>query len=173
MNTKISLDLDGVLLEFYQHYLAKYGQPKDDLTITKHVMGELRHDKQFWLTQPLINSVNFIPHCYCTARVISKDWIKEQLEINHLPKAPVYQVFGVRLSKYPQLKRSGANVHIDDSLSVFIDLNLKGIPTLLLDAPNNQEWGPIGRIYSLDIDEILETYNLFKNTIFPHFKELL
>ena len=172
MKLKCSLDLDGTLVDFENHYISKFGIPKSDYEISKNVAGVLKKDKEFWLTQPLINTPNFIPHCYCTARLISKLWIKKQLEINDLPKAPIYQVFGYSLSKAPQLARAGADVHIDDSLSVFKDLNLKGIPCLLLDSPNNQEWGPIGRIYSLDKDEIAETYHLFKETVFDYFKEL-
>lgn len=170
---KISLDLDGTIVDFNNHYISKFGMPKNDLEITKNVMGVLRKDKEFWMTQPLLNTPNFIPHCYCTARVISKEWIKEQLRMSLLPKAPIYQVFGVSLSKAPQLKRSGAAVHIDDSLYVFKDLNSKGIPCLLLDSSNNKEWGPIGRIYSLDKEEIEETYHLFKDTMFPYFKDLI
>lgn len=170
---KISLDLDGTVLEFYNHYISRFGVPKTDLEITKNVVGPLRKDKDFWLTQPLINVPNFKPHCYCTSRVIEHRWIREQLVINNLPIAPVYQVHGVALSKYPQLKRSSANVHVDDSLSVFMDLNKKGQPCLLLDSPNNQSWGPIGRIYSLDKDEIEDTYHLFLDTMFPYFKELI
>lgn len=174
MSLRISLDVDGTLVEFYNHYISKFGIPKTDLEITKNVVGPLRKDKSFWLTQPIINNVNFNPHCYCTARIIQKNWIKEQLfKVNDLPVAPIYQVKGVSLSKYPQLKRSGAQVHIDDSLKVFIDLNSKGIPCLLLDSENNQSWGPIGRIYNLDYDSICETYELFMMTIFPNFKNLI
>ena len=173
MNLKVSLDMDGVLVNFYDHYISKFGIPKSDLEITKKVMNVLIKDKEFWMTQPLINIPNFQPCCYCTSRVIPKQWIKQQLEINNLPKAPIYQVFGYTISKYSQIKRSGANLHIDDSLSVFIDLNTRGIPCLLLDSPNNQEWGPIGRIYSLNRDEIEDTYYLFINTMFPYFKELI
>lgn len=172
MNIKVSLDLDGTLVEFENHYISKFGVPKSDYEISKNVTRVLIKDKEFWLTQPLLNIPNFTPHCYCTARLISKEWIKKQLEINSLPKAPIYQVFGYSLSKAPQLIRSGANVHIDDSLSVFKDLNLKGIPCLLLDSPNNQDWGPIGRIYTLDKEEIEDAYHLFKNTMFEYFKEL-
>lgn len=173
MKLKISLDLDGTIFEWNDYYISKFGNPKTDLEITKNVIGPLRRDKKFWLEQPIINIPNFNPHCYCTARVINHKWIKEQIKINNLPLAPVYQVFGVSLSKYCQLKRASINVHIDDSLKVFKDLNSKGIPCLLLDTPNNQEWGPIGRIYTLDSEEIEDTYWLFKDTLFPHFKELL
>lgn len=174
MNLKVSLDLDGTVVEFYNHYVSKFGIPKTDFEITRNVVGPLMKDKEFWLTQPLINIPNFTPHCYCTARVINHNWIKEQIKINNLPIAPIYQVYGVSLSKYSQLKKSSAQVHIDDSLSVFKDLNSKGIPCLLLDAPGNQHWDePVGRIFSLDKDEIEDTYHLFKETIFPYFKEFI
>lgn len=173
MKLKISLDLDGTIVDFYNHYEKKFGKPKTDFEITKNVAGPLRKDREFWLTQPLIREVNCPVHCYCTARVIQKEWIKQQLEVNDLPKAPIYQVRGVALSKLPQLRKSGATVHIDDSLSVFKELNSKGFPCLLIDAPNNQEWGPIGRIYSLERDEIEAAYDLFINTVFNNFKELL
>ena len=52
-------------------------------------------------------------------------------------------------------------------------MNLAGLPCLLIDAEHNRSWGPIGRIYSLDEDEIKETYDLFMLTIFPKFKNLL
>lgn len=165
--------MDGVLVDFYNHYMSKFGEPKSDLEITKNVMGILRKDRDFWLSQPLINMPNFTPTCYCTARVISKEWIKKQLEINDLPKAPIYQVFGYAISKAPQIRRSGAQVHIDDSIRVFKDLNMKGIPCLLLDTPDNQDWGPVGRIYTLDKEEIEDIYHLFINTMFPYFKELV
>ena len=173
MNLKISLDLDETIVSFYDHYVDTFGLPKTDLEITKKVRGVLLKDSEFWLTQPLINTPNFVPHCYCTARLISKKLIKKQLQLNDLPKAPIYQVMGVSLSKYPQLRRAGIDVHIDDSIKNFIDLNLKGIPCLLIDGKYNQEWGPIGRIFSLDKDEIEDTYHLFIDTMFDYFKDLV
>lgn len=170
---KISLDLDDTIFSFRNHYLEKFGVPKDDKEITKNVQTKLIKDNNFWLSQPIINYPNFVPHMYCTARIISKYLIKKQLCINGLPKAPIYQIHGYGLSKYSKIKMGGCHVHVDDSLSVFTDLNLKGIPCLLLDAPNNQSWGPIGRIYTLDKDEIEDTYHLFLDTMFPHFKELI
>lgn len=172
MKLKISVDLDDTIVSFYDHYISRFGQPKTDLEITKKVMGELLKDREFWLTQPLINFPNFTPTQYTTARLIPKLWIKKQLEINNLPKSPIYQVMGVALSKAKML-RGRVDVHIDDSLRVFKDLNSKGIPCLLIDAEHNQDWGSIGRIYSLDKEEIEETYHLFMNTVFKDFKNLL
>ena len=117
--------------------------------------------------------MNWAPAQYTTARTIKKKWIKDYLEKEGFPKAPVYQIFGYSLSKYHHIKAGGCHLHIDDSLSVFKDLNSKGIPCLLYDNPGNQDWGPIGRIYSLDINEIEDAYRLFINTIFPYFKKLI
>lgn len=172
MRLKISLDIDDTLVSFYQHYISKFGNPKSDLEITKKVRGILLKDKDFWLSQPLIRIPDFIPVQYTTSRLIPKTWIKEQLKLNDLPNSPVYQVMGVSLSKAKML-RGRVDVHIDDSIKVFKDLNSKGIPCLLIDTPFNQDWGPIGRIYSLDIDEIENAYNLLKNTVFKDFKNLL
>lgn len=174
MKLKISCDIDGVLADFYTSYVAKFGVPKSDSIITKHVNTILAKDKEFWLNLPVLNELNWVPKQYTTARIISKQWIKEYLDKEMFPKAPIYQIPGYSLSKYSKVKMGGCHLHIDDSLSVFIDLNKKGIPCLLLDSPSNQCWEePIGRIYTLDIEEIEDCYHLFKQTIFPYFKELL
>ena len=173
MNLKISMDLDGCLCDFYGAYYNRFGVPKKDSEITKNVQGVLRTDKDFWLNLPVLNTLSWSPRQYTTARIIQKSWIKEYLDNMGFPKAPIYQIHGYGLSKYRKVKMGGCHLHIDDSLSVFKDLNKKGIPCLLLDGPNNQEWGPIGRIYSLDEDEIVDTYHLFKDTLFPYFRELL
>ena len=172
MSLKISLDLDDTIVSFMDHYVSRFGTPKKDLEITKNVRGVLLKDKNFWMTQPLINVPDFIPVQYTTARLISKSWIKQQIALNNLPNSPVYQIKGYGLSKAKML-RGRVDVHIDDSLSVFIDLNTKGIPCLLIDSLNNQEWGPIGRIFSLNLDEIEDAYELFMNTVFTNFKDLL
>lgn len=173
MNLKISCDIDGVLADFYGPYLKRFGIPKEDSEITKNVRNILKTDKDFWLNLPVINELNWTPRQYTTARVIRKQWIKEYLDKELFPKAPIYQIFGYSLSKYSKIRMTGCHLHIDDSLSVFLDLNKKGIPCLLLDSPFNQDWGPVGRIYSLDKDEIEDTYHLFKETVFDNFKSLL
>lgn len=173
MNLKVSMDLDGCLCDFYGPYLKRFGIPKKDAEISKNVQTVLLKDKNFWLNLPVLNQLNFTPKQYTTARIIPKQWIKEYLEKEMFPKAPVYQIFGYGLSKYSKIKMGGCHLHIDDSLSVFIDLNKRGIPCLLLDTLNNKEWGPVGRIYTLDREEIEDAYWLFKDTLFPHFKELL
>ena len=168
------MDLDGCLCDFYGPYLNRFGNPKSDTDITRNVQTVLSKDKDFWLNLPVINQLNFVPRQYTTARIIPKRWIKEYLDKELFPKAPVYQILGYGLSKYSKIKMGGCHLHIDDSLSVFKDLNKKGIPCLLLDSPENRSWDePVGRIYSLDRDEIEYAYYLFKETIFPYFNEFI
>ena len=174
MNLKVSMDLDGVLADFYTPYLDRFGNTKNDLEITRNVQRILSKDKDFWMNLPVINTLEFTPKQYTTARVIPKRWIKEYLEKEFFPKAPIYQVPGYTLSKYSKIRMGGCDVHVDDNVSVFIDLNSKGIPCLLLESPNNSSWKePIGKIYSLDKYEIESTYYLFKETIFPQFKNFI
>ena len=173
MTLKISVDMDDTLNEWYGPYLSRFGEPKDDYEVTKNVCRVLKDDKDFWLNLPIKHRPNFDVFCYTTSRIIRKCWIKEYINKMELPNAPVYQVFGACLSKVPQLRRCGCDVHIDDSIKQFILANLSGIPTLLMDSPYNQEWGPVGRVFSLDKDEIEDTFHLFKETMLPYFKELI
>lgn len=169
---KISLDLDDTVNLWMQPYLDKFGVPKTDQEITKNVRYKLLKDKDFWLNLPIKNIPNFTPVQYTTSRLVNKSITKEYLRRNNLPESPIYQVLGYGLSKAKMLK-GRVDVHIDDSLKVFIDLNTKGIPCLLMDSPYNQEWGPIGRVYTLNLEEIEEVYSLFINTVFKNFKNLL
>lgn len=169
---KISLDLDDTVNYWYKVYLERFGNPSDDYEITRNVMRILRKDKDFWMDLPIKHYPKCDVHCYTTARVIPKKWMRQYLIKNNLPPAPVYQVFGVRLSKVPQLRRSGCDVHIDDSIANFIECNLAGIPTLLMDSDNNQDWGSIGRVFSLEKEEIEEVYNSFMKTTFKNFRDL-
>lgn len=170
---KISSDIDGVIANFFDPYLDRFGIPKKDSDITKNVVKILSKDKDFWLSLPVLHKPTFKVQQFTTARSIPKSWIREYLSIIGIENVPIYQLYCYRFSKVPKIKMGGCNLHIDDSLSVFIDCNLHGIPCLLMDNPANQEWGPIGRIYSLDKDEIEDSYYLFKQTMFPYFKELL
>lgn len=169
----ISLDIDGCICDFYNPYIERFGIPKKDNEISKNIYRVLSKDRDFWLNLPVINRPTFKVHQYTSARSIPKAWVKKYLEDNAMPKAPIYQLLNYYLSKVPRIKMGGCNLHIDDSLRVFIDCNLNGIPCLLMDNPANQDWGPIGRIYSLDKDEVEDCYHLYMNTMFPYFKEIL
>lgn len=159
MTLKISMDIDGCLADFYGEYNKRFGTPKNDKTITKHVQGILKSDKDFWLNLPVLNNLDWNPKQYTTARIIPKKWIKEYLSKELFPKAPIYQIYGYGLSKYRMIKKGGCHLHIDDSLSVYQDLTRRGFPCLLLDTPHNQHFQTKARIYSLTYKEIEETYN--------------
>lgn len=172
MKLRIGLDIDDTICAFMNPYIERFGIPNKDSEITKNVNRILINDRDFWLNLPVINRPNFNPTLYCTKRVNSKVWTKKFLELNDLPIAPIYQVFCQLSSKAPRIK-GRVDVFIDDSISNFIDLNLHGIPCLLMDSTYNRQWGPVGRIYSLEREEIEECYNLFIDTLFPNFKELI
>lgn len=169
---KIGLDIDDVLADFMTTYLARFGKPKQDSEITKNVNQVLIKDKQFWTTLPVINNIDFVPELYCTKRVNPKTWTRQWLLENGFPNRNIYQVICQMRNKADFIK-GRVDVFVDDSVSNFIKMNLSGVPCLLLDKEYNQQWGPIGRLYSLDEQSIEETYELFMKTIFPNFKSLL
>lgn len=170
---RIGLDIDNTLAGFDDAYIVRFKKwPNNDWAITRNVEHILIKERDFWLNLPVVNMPNFTPKLYCSARVNNKRWTKKYLKDNNFPNAPLYQIPGYKLSKARVLK-GRVDVFIEDSVKNFIDLNTKGIPCLLIDTPRNQDWGPIGRIYSLDYEHILKTYSLFMETIFPNFKGLL
>lgn len=172
MNLRIGLDIDGVIADFSYGYIRRFGKfPKKDWCITRNVHNILINEREFWLSLPVIRTPNFVPKLFCSARVNKKCWTKKYL-VNLGLTSPLFQVAGYNVSKYPTLK-GRVDVFIDDSLKNFKDLNLHGIPCLLMDSPDNKEWGPIGRIFSLNEEEINTAYQLFYTSIFPNFKNLV
>lgn len=168
---RVGLDLDQVLADFMGPYLARFGPPKKSNEITKNVQQILSKDRNFWLSLPVINNINFEPELYCSKRVNPKVWSKKWLEINNFPKRPFYQMYYQHGNKATMIK-GRVDVFVDDSVSNFIKLNESGVPCLLLDTPYNQEVGPELKIYSLDIQEILYAYNLANSfKIFKEFKK--
>lgn len=169
---RIGLDIDDVLLHWYSAYLERFGKPKSEYEITKHVFRDLRNDREFWLNLEPKHYPNFPVTLYCTKRVCNKNWSKRWIEEHDYPDAPIYQIFTQTKNKANVVKGL-VDVFIDDSLSNFKAMNLAGVPCLLMDAECNQEWGPIGRVYSLDINEIKEVYELFMLTAFNDFYKLV
>ena len=169
MKLRIGLDIDNCIADFDTGYLNRFGKfPKYDWGITRNVNNILIHERDFWLNLPVLRIPDFSPKLFCSARVNNKRWTKQYL-LNLGLTSPLFQVNGYHLSKASTLK-GRVDVFIDDSLKNFIDLNLNGIPCLLMDSPANQDFGPIGRIYSLNKDEIIDAYYLFMDTIFNDFK---
>ena len=169
---RISTDIDGVLADFDSAYLKRFKKwPNHDWAITRNVANILIYERKFWLNLPVLNTLEFTPRLYCSARVNPKRWSKQYLRDHNFPEAPLYQVPGYKLSKAKTLK-GRCDVHIEDSIKNFLDLNRQGIPCLLYNNEVNKHFGPILRIYSLDYDEIEDVYNLAKEAdIFNEFNK--
>lgn len=174
MRLKISCDIDGCLADFNTGYIRRFKKwPKYDWAITRNVTHILSKEPEFWLNLPVLNLLNFTPACYCSARVNCSEWTQQYLDENGFPTAPLYQIPGYKLSKAPCLKGK-CDVHVEDSIKNFIDLNSKGIPCLLYDTPSNQEVGPLLRIYSFDYEEIEEVYYMgLEYGIFNNFSKFI
>ena len=173
MELRVGFDIDDTLAGFSIGYINRFKKwPNYDWAITRNVNNILIKERDFWLNLPVLKIPDFKPRLYCSARVNNKRWTKKYLKDNNFPDAPLYQIPGYKLSKYPILKGK-VDVYVEDSLKNFIDLNSKGIPCLLIDSPNNQDWGPIGKIYSLKYEEIEQAYYTFVEEIFPNFNEII
>lgn len=174
---RIGLDIDDCLADFMGGYQERFKTDKNphllqSINIGKKVNNVLRYERDFWLNLTKLNTLNFNPTLYCTKRVNPKNWTKQYLDNNDFPKAPVYQMLYQYGNKATMIKGK-VDVFVDDSIRNMVQMNLSGVPCLLYNTQYNQEWGPVGRIYSLDKDEIEDAYFLFKTTIFPDFKYLV
>ena len=163
MKLRIGLDLDDTLNEFMNPYLKRFGYPKSDGEITKNVQRILIRDREWWINLPVKNKINFIPELYCTKRVCNKNYSKTWLENNGYPNKPIYQIFCQRANKARYIKGI-VDRFIDDSVSNFIQMNLAGLPCLLIASESNEKWGPYGKIYSLDKEEIEYGYECIKES---------
>lgn len=175
-NIRIGLDIDDVLSDFWESYCKYFNTDKnpkmlENYTITKNVERILKKDRDFWLGLHMKQFPNFNPTLFCTKRVNNKVWTKKWLA-KYGYNSPVYQMY-IQSGNKANMIKGRVDVFVDDSVHNMITMNLSGIPCLLMDTPNNQDWGPIGRLYTLDKNDIIDTYNLFMETMFPIFKNLL
>ena len=162
---RIGLDIDDCLADFwgaYCDYFDVVHKPKNlqDNIITKNVENILKYDRNFWLNLKVINKPNFIPELYCTKRVNCKSWTKKWLEINDFPIRPIYQMYYQHGNKANMIKGK-VDIFIDDSYSNVVKCIQSGIPALMIDGKQNIN-NPMFKIYSLDIEEILDTYFFLK-----------
>ena len=156
---EIGCDLDDTIFGFSEGYLNRFKKwPKYDWAITRNVTHILSKERDFWIGLPVIRRPNFVPKLYCSSRVNKKCWSKKAIEINDLPNSPLYQVPGYNIPKSKYIK-GRVDVFIEDSPHQWKALNNAGIPCLLINSPNNKEYGPFLKIYTLDYDEIEDVYN--------------
>ena len=168
---RIGSDCDGVIDDFWNPYVDKFGTPKSDFEITRNVQRKLIRDKQFWTTLPVLHRPNFDVTLYCTKRTSLKSYLRQWLEENDFPIAPIYQVIYQYANKAPYIK-GRVDVFIDDSIDNFMSINKSGIPCLLMDNPSNQHLGPMLRIHSLNKDEIEDVYWIAREFgIFDNFRQ--
>ena len=153
---RVGLDIDEVLADWSGPFFKRF-KPKNDADITRICSKVIQYP------------INFDPELYCTKRSCLKTYSKEWLDNNEFPHKPVYQVFCQTDNKARYIK-GRVDVFIDDSIKNFIQMNLSGVPTLLMNTKHNQEWGPIGRVYSLDYNEIEECYYLMSEYFLTNFK---
>ena len=176
-NLRIGLDIDDTLASFissYKEYFKtdKYPSRLKEENITKNVVRILKFNRDFWVNLPVRNRITFIPELYCTSRVCNKEWTKRWLALHGFPKRPVYQIFGHGVNK-ARLIKGKVDMFVDDSIVNFKLLNAAGVPCLLLDEYDTKDWDYEGKVYSLDLNEILEEYFLFKHKVLPYFQELI
>lgn len=168
---KCGLDIDDTINFWWSEYIKLFRIPKNDYEVIRNIQRKLKKDKDFWLNLPIKHYPDFEAELFCTKRVIPKTWSREYLTKHNIKVKPIYQQW-YYYGRKSTLIKGKVDVFIDDSINNMIELNLSGIPCLLMDAENNQKWGSIGRIYSLKYSEIEKTYLEFMK-IFPNFRELV
>ena len=171
---RIGLDIDNCIANFDAGYLSRFKKwPNHDWAISRNVEHILIKEREFWLGLPVLRKPDFTPRLYCSSRVNCKAWTKRAIEVNDLPNSPLYQVPGYHIPKSKYIK-GRVDVFIEDSPHQWKSLNLAGIPCLLIDGKNNQEYGPILKIYSLNYNEIEDAYYLGKESgIFENFDKFI
>lgn len=166
------LDIDDCILEFWNPYCKRFPKPnQSDFEITKNVR-KLCFDKDFWVNLPELHRPDFEIELFCTKRINPKQYTREWLIKHDFQVKPIYQQYYQYGSK-SKLIKGRVDCFIDDSIKNVIELNTNGIPCLLMDSPANQSYGPIGRVYSLDYEEVMDIYEMFMYQIFPYYKDYI
>lgn len=158
MKLKIGLDIDDTIGSWYSEYLKIFRTPKTNDEITKNIYKNLRHNKDFWLSLPILETINFEPALYCTKRIINKTWTRKWLINNGFPNKPIYQIYTQKGNKANIIK-GHCDVLVDDSAFNCYQALKVGFPAILITRPHNMHSDYPYRVNRLDIDEILAVYN--------------
>ena len=154
---RCALDIDDTIADFLNPYINMFGVWKKDCEITRNVY-KLRENKYFWENLPVIDTLNFEPHIYCTKRINSKTFTKNWLKKNNFPIKPIYQMYYQQGNKADLIK-GRCDVLIDDSYSNVMKCVKSGLPALLITRNHNKHINTPYRIYNLDYLEIENKYN--------------
>lgn len=165
---RIGLDIDDCLADFWNAYCEYFDVKNNphmlkDSIITKNVQNILIRDKGFWLNLKVIQYPDFVPELYCTKRVNNKAWTKEWLSMNGFPDRPVYQMYYQKGNKADMI-RGKVDVFIDDSLSNVLKCQSSGVPALLFHTERTEDF-PMYKVFSLNKDEIIDSYLFMKNNV--------
>lgn len=164
MNLKICIDIDDTIASWRSEYIKIFGIPKSDSEISKNIVNKLQYNKDFWLSLPVLEEINFEPAIYCTKRLNNKSWTKKWLLNNGFPKKPVYQMVNQYGNKATVIK-GRCDVLIDDSEFNCYQALEVGFPAILITRPHNVNSNYPYRINKLDLDEITFVYNQIYETI--------
>ena len=156
---RIALDIDDTLVDWKSEHERKFNCKLNQLTdsqITKQVI-KCQYDKQFWENLPLLEKPNFVPACYCTKRLNSKDYTRSNFKKLGLPIRPIYQVVYQYANKANYIK-GVCDILIDDSWRNVKQCIDSGFPALLISRPHNIHIDTPYRVSSLNYQEITKKY---------------
>lgn len=168
----VALDIDGVIANFgksYKKFILDRGlqwYPYEEqihwnypYQAQRTCWNDVLQDKDFWLNMEPLCSPNlpFEPIAYVTARQIPQDWTEEWLVRNGFPSEPVVTVGS--LSKVAAVKKTGAEVFIDDCFKNFRELTMAGVYTYLMDQPYNRRYD-VGVRRIDDLDDLITGQHL-------------
>ena len=161
----VYLDIDDVIFDWHGDYAKRFNCKVPKRWSKSKVMSDrlkiLSTEKDFWLNLTVKNRPNFIPKGFVSARGISKDWTVESLRKNQIPgRSNVHQVHWGQ-SKVELLKSLNCDLFIDDKYETFKECHKNGIFCLLMDAPHNQHIVTPYRIYTLDIENKFEYFEIY------------
>lgn len=153
---KKGLDIDGVILNFTDHFFSYLGLPAEPIdrwendTIGRY-FHRIENDEQFWLTMPKhedtgIEDIDFF--CYITARPICSTITQESLKLQGFPDKPVYSV-GMLRSKVDICLELGITDFVDDRPKNVLELADIGINSYLWDREWNRYFNWENRINHL------------------------
>lgn len=158
---RISCDIDDTLVDWIGAHCKKFKinslDEIPDHKITKQV-NKCRLDKEFWENLELIEMPDFIPINYCTKRINSKIYTRNNFKKLGLPIRPIYQIYSQPRSK-AELIKGRCDILIDDSYSNVLQCIRDGVPALLIDRPHNRHIDTPYRIYKLNYKEIKDKYD--------------
>ncbi|MCB1711624.1 MAG: HNH endonuclease [Candidatus Riesia sp.] len=142
---RVGLDIDGVLLNYEEHFLEYLNLPKhhpdrwDDPRFVNN-FKLIEKDENFWLGIPRIfdpKYLYFIPEIYVTARPVSTEITRKSLISNGFPDRPIITVGHGGSKVEPLLGK--VDIFVEDSFANYMELNKAGIRTILVTRSHNRE----------------------------------